>query len=325
MQPALEFVPALPSTRTLAPDTPGPGPGLDPVADAPAPRPLDLDALRLPGERTMLRRTLFALGALYLLCTGLTLSLFLAWLVLSVLTVRVLRSRFQSDSIEVGPEQAPELHALVGRAAARLGVERPGVFLVADPGPWPIFTLPLPRPSLVMSAWWVKHLAPDELAFFVYHELAHQALGHRLVLNPVNALENVGAVSWILATPLEVARYALRPWMRLADFSADRIALACVVDLRVAARALAKATAGDELAETVRGDAFLEQARRLEGGWALYLHEITSGRLGAARRLGALDAFAASDDFQRLVLGSEPPPRLPWWRRLFSLLPGLGA
>lgn len=306
----------MPARPTASPDLDDPRP----EAGGPSVRPpgqLDLEALRQPGERAMKNRTVGALVLLYLVVTGLTLSVFLLWLAAAVLTVRVLRSRYRAHALEVGEGQFPELHGALRRCAQRLGVPAPDLYLAADTGNWPIYTVPLPRPAIVMSSWWARHLTTRELEFFLYHELAHGALGHRALLDPINVLENVGAVSWILATPLEVARYALRPWARLADFSADRVALACMGgDLDAAASALAKVTAGDELCLEVDGGAFLAQARRVELGWALYLHEITSGRLGNARRLHQLAAFRASPVFAAQVEVAAAAPKVSWLQRV---------
>lgn len=287
---------------------------------------VDAHALRFPGEARMLRRTLGALALLYLIFTGLTLSVFFFWMIAALLTVRVLRTRYRAHALEVSPGQFPHLHELVERCATRLGTRPPRLYLSADPGNWPVFTVPMPEPAIVMSSWWAKHLTPRELEFFVYHELAHGVLGHRWVLNPINVLENVGAVSWILATPLEIARYALRPWTRLADFSADRVAIACMDgDLDTVATALAKITAGDELCDEVEGAAFLEQARRVDMGWAMYLHEITSGRLGNARRLSTIETFTRTRVFAERVKGELPPAPRSWVARLPVLGPLLAG
>lgn len=283
----------------------------------------DLESLRQPGERKLLRRTVAGLALVYVICTGLTLMVWVGWFILACLTVMVLRSRYPSMALEVSPEQLPEVHALVGRCADTLGVKPPRVFVSWDPGTRPVFTVPLPEPAIMLSASWIKMLDSRELAFFLYKELAHGKLGHRFVLNPVNVLENVGPVSWILTTPLEIARYCLRPWQRLADFSADRYALACLDgDLEVVASALAKVTAGEEIYEEVSGPAFLEQCRRLRPGWGLWLLEVTTGRIGFGSRLEKLVRFAETPEFPALCQGQAPAPRPGLLARARSFLSG---
>lgn len=273
--------------------------------------PDQIEALRYPGERKLLRRTLVALGLLYLLFAGLTLALWAGWFTLACATVMVLRSRYPSVALEIGPEQLPEVHRLLEETAAAMGVATPRCFVSWDPGSRPVFTVPLPQPAIMLSASWIRMLERDELRFFFAKELAHGKLGHRFVLNPINVLENVGPISWVLTTPLEIARYCLRPWMRLAEFSADRTALA-VLDgrLEVAASALAKVTAGEEIYQQVSGPAFLEQVRRLRGGFGLWLLEVLTGKIGFGSRLSQLVHFSETREFAALTQGSAlPPPR----------------
>ena len=262
---------------------------------------LDVQTLRAPGEKKALRRTMVAMTIVYLACIGLTLSFFLLWLGIAVLTVRVLRSRYLSEAVEVGPDQLPDLWDVVKRCSSALKVPTPRVFVSVDPGNWPIYTVPVPEPAILMHANWVKSLSPDELTFFVCHELAHGKLGHRPLLNPINVLENVGPISWILTTPLEMMRYAMRPWSRLAEFSADRVALACVDGrLEIAAGALGRVTLGEEIFDRLSVPAYLSQARMLSGGRLLALYEIVTGRLGTASRLAQLVTFTHSPEYVAL-------------------------
>lgn len=268
----------------------------------PEKKPLEVESLREPGEAKLLRRTLCLLAFIYICAIGLTLSFFAFWLVVACLTVMALRQKYLAEAIEIDEAQLPHLHRLVQGCAARLGVEAPKLFISQDPGNWPVFTIPLPKPAILLHASWVKMLTADELSFFIYHELAHGKLGHRRYLNPVNVLENVGALSWLLTTPLEIMRYLLRPWMRLADFSADRVALACLDGrLEVAASALVKVTAGDEMYDQVDAHAFLAQARRLPNSWLLTMHEVCTARLGAARRVSRLVPYAESKVLKLVV------------------------
>ena len=283
-------------------------------------------ALRYPEERRWLRRTLAVIVLSYLLFTGLTLMLWAGWVVLSCLTVMVLRSRYPSIALEVGEDQLPRVHALAQEVAEALGTRAPRVFLMEDPGKRPIFTVPLPEPGIMVNAAWVKMFDDDELRFVLAGEMAHHKLGHRWVLDPIHVLENVGPVSWVLTTPLELARYALRPWQRLAEFSADRVALACLDGrLEVAASAMAKITGGEELYDEVSGEAFLAQARQLKGGLGLWILEVLTGRVGHGSRLEKLARFAEEPRFAELTQGAQPPPKKGLLDSVRKLLPGGAA
>lgn len=275
----------------------------------------DCETLREPGEARMLRRTLVLLACIYTFAIGVTLSFFVFWLLLAWITVKALRQKYLAEAIEVDAQQLPQLHQLLLTCAARLGVDAPKLFISHDPGIWPVYTIPLPSAAIMLHASWVKMLTPDELSFFIYHELAHGKLGHRRYLNPVNVLENVGAISWLLTTPLEVMRYLLRPWLRLADFSADRVALACLGGrLEIAAAALMKVTAGDEMYDQVDAQAFICQARRLPASWLLTLHEVCTARLGAARRVSRLARFV-EEPVLAIALGTHVEPERVGWIR----------
>jgi Zn-dependent protease with chaperone function len=283
--------------------------------------PKKLEALRYPGERKLLRRTLVALVVLYLVFSGLTLLLWVGWFTLACVTVMVLRSRYPSMALEVGPDQLPEVQELLDETARSMDVKVPRCFVSWEPGNRPVFTVPLPQPAIMLSASWIKMLEPEELKFFLAKELAHGKFGHRFVLNPINVLENVGPISWVLTTPLEIGRYCLRPWMRLAEFSADRLALATLDGrIELAASALAKVTAGEEIYQRVSGVAFMEQSRKLRGGIGLWVLEVLSGKIGFGSRLHRLIRFAESPEFDSLTKGGPLPPRLGffgrWKRRL---------
>ncbi len=279
----------------------------------------DTTALREPGEQKLLRRTAFVLAVGYVCAIGLTLTIFFLWFIVACLTVAVLRARYQAEAIEVGPRQFAKLNELVARCCARVGEPPLRAYVSIDPGNWPVFTIPVPEPAVLIHANFLKMLTDDEMEFFIYHELGHAKMGHRAFLNPVNVLENVGPISWVLTTPLEIIRYALRPWLRKADFSADRYALACLGGrLEVAAAALAKVTAGDEMFEQVDAISFLEQSRRIEDSRLLACYEIASGRIGNARRLSRLARFAASTAFPAVIEPLALPEKrgmLGWFRR----------
>lgn len=284
-----------------------------PIIMLPLKKPFDIESLREPGEARMLRRTLCVLAVVYLGAIGITLSFFAFWLVVACLTVMCLRQKYLAEAIEVDAAQLPHVHRLVRECAERLGVEAPLLFISSDPGSWPVFTIPLPRPAILLNASWIKMLEEDELAFFIFHELAHGKLGHRRYLNPINVLENVGAMSWLLTTPLEIMRYLMRPWARLADFSADRIALACLDGrIEIAASALVKVTAGDEMYDRVSAGAFIAQARRLPDSWLLTAHEVCTAKLGSARRVSRLLPFADSQPL-KLALGRVEEARPAGW------------
>lgn len=74
----------------------------------------------------------------------------------------------------VGPDQAPELHAMVQRIAERAGIPKPAVYITDDPAPNAFATGRNPRHGVVaVTTGIMRILSPRELEGVLAHELAH--------------------------------------------------------------------------------------------------------------------------------------------------------
>lgn len=135
-----------------------------------------LGALVAPGH-------LYLLGAL---AVALNLG---AWLFSDRIVLRMHRAS------EVGPAEAPELHAIVAELSARAGIPRPRVFVIPDEQPNAFATGRSPRQGVVaVTEGLLRLLDRRELRGVIAHELAH--IKHRDVLLSSVAATLVSVLTW---------------------------------------------------------------------------------------------------------------------------------
>ena len=97
---------------------------------------------------------------------------------------------------EVGPAQAPELHAMVAELSARAGIPRPRVFLIPDPQPNAFATGRNPAHGVVAVTEGLLHtLDHRELRGVIAHELAH--IRNRDILLSSLAAAGASLITWI--------------------------------------------------------------------------------------------------------------------------------
>jgi Zn-dependent protease with chaperone function/tellurite resistance protein len=170
------------------------------------------------------------------------------------------RRQLLSTSVRLGPELVPELHEVIARCRARLGLESEVEMYVY---PSPHLNAACMRPEdervlLMFSSELLDAFDGDELAFVAGHELGHHMFGHHDI--PVGVL---------LQGPYAVSpRMALQlfAWSRYAEVSADRAGMWCAGDLDAVARGLFKLASGLRTgAANVVMEALLAQVDALEG------------------------------------------------------------
>lgn len=231
-------------------------------------------------------------------------------------------------AVQVGPTQYPEVHQIAVDTARSLGLSsNHKVFIVNDAETWGnVFGVPTHGHygnsfgpfSLVLNAGLIKAMDPEELRFVIAREMGHVKANHRFYtaiafryqakskrmprLNPDEQATDAPGLGGALLLFFGRGPQA----RRLSEYSADRAGIAATRDPEAAFRALAKLAAGD--LQGVPGfdlEAFkqqVEQARR----------DLTSKDIASLvqsegyvpyilSRVGELQRFAESQDFQRLV------------------------
>lgn len=104
---------------------------------------------------------------------------------------------------EVGPEDAPQFHAMIDRLCARAKLPKPKVYIIPDMQPNAFATGRNPEHAAVAATEGIlRILSPDELEGVMAHELAH--VQHRDILISSIAATIAGAIMMIA----NMARFA---------------------------------------------------------------------------------------------------------------------
>jgi heat shock protein HtpX len=151
-------------------------------------------------------KTLLLLGALSALLIGLGGMLGKTWLyAFTALALALnLGAWFFSDRVilrmhgarEIGPGEAPALHAMLAELAARAGIPQPRLFLIPSPDANAFATGRDPSRGVVaVTEGILRLLSPRELRGVLAHEIAHIANRDVLVASVAAAL--AAAISWL--------------------------------------------------------------------------------------------------------------------------------
>ncbi|NGP53583.1 M48 family metallopeptidase [Thioalkalivibrio sp. XN8] len=171
------------------------------------------------------------------------------------------RSRLLADAISIGPELMPALHASIGAASSRLGLQSaiPG-YVYSDPSPQAacVHIGGEDKSALMLSSGLIQLMSDEELTFVIGHEIGHMFFEHNLYPRPTDATGDGTRLNWL----------ALQ---RAGEISADRIGLLACGSIDVAYRTILKTGTGLS-EEYLRFDlaSFLDQLRGLKsiGGHA---------------------------------------------------------
>jgi hypothetical protein len=227
---------------------------------------------------------------------------------------RSLRLLFLSDSVRVGPEQFPNLNALLLDACYVLDLEQvPLLYVSQNPVP-EAMCIGLDEPIIVVTTGLVELLDEDEMRAVIGHEVGHALSGHSVYRTILLFLTDLAArVSWIPLGNLAVMALitALREWFRKSELSADRAGLLVAQDIQVSMRGLMKLAGGNHLHE-MNVDAFLKQADEYEAAGDLrdsvlkIMNVLPRSHPFTTVRAAELRAWAGSREFQRLMDGHYP-------------------
>ena len=96
----------------------------------------------------------------------------------------------------VGPQEAPELHAIVDGLAARAGIPMPRLYVIPDPALNAFATGRSPSHAAVAATEGILHaMSRDELEGVLAHELSHVI--NRDTLTSTVAATLAGAITWV--------------------------------------------------------------------------------------------------------------------------------
>ncbi len=244
------------------------------------------ESVRVREERARLVLTLVFLPASlglvgFFFQNTLTVHSLILVLIGAMLFVALSRGRLLGGGVRIREGQFEHVYAIVEECARAVGVETPHVFIRDDPFV-PIVAVGTGDPyALVFSSTWVEAFKPDELRFLIGRELAHIAAGHTKLTSLLSANGRENAVVAV----------AFGAWLRVIEYTADRVGLLCCGSLEVAFSAIAVSTF-HHVGRKIDLHSFAEQRRELDAEPALRFGEWVGATPYATNRIARLAAFA---------------------------------
>ena len=163
---------------------------------------------------------------------------------------------YNMSGIAVGPDQFPEIYKMVRECADVLGIGIPNVLVVPgiQIGDQMVdfnavtYAVDDVEPLIVITGLMVERMDPAELKAIIAHECGHIHNQHGLYTILRNMITTLGT-NGILSIPglrqfatllTASTQLLLEMWSRAAEISADRAALICSGDAKVASHALSR-------------------------------------------------------------------------------------
>jgi hypothetical protein len=260
-------------------------------------------SLRVPDERRAFFLSIL-LAPLTIVVIGtffreVSLSAVVLLIIGGLVYVSIMRGRLLGASIHVHAGHFPELFAVVERAAAKLGVPVPQIF-VRDDIFVPVAALGTGEPyALVFSNHYIEHFTEAELEFLAARELAHIAAGHTRLTSLLSASGRENPLTSVI----------FGAWLRRTEYTVDRVALACTGSIDAALSAISIVTF-HRLGRKIDMGMLVEQQREINADPAFRMGEWASATPYATTRIIALRRFAATDLAQSWIraLAASPPP-----------------
>jgi Zn-dependent protease with chaperone function len=225
------------------------------------------------------------------------------------------------DSVQIGPDQLPDVWASHVRAARRLDIEPTPLFVTQVPLVNAL-TFGMRSPVVVVFSPLLADHDPDEVESVLAHELGHVLSDHVTYSTALALLAQVltGALSDLpLANlPLRGLYLALLEWSRAAELTCDRAAAVEIGDPVVVCRTLMRLAGGALPGMSV--DAFVRQATSYTDEEDLFARrarlatELGRTHPAAVRRVRELVMWVESGSYDRIRSGSylrrgeEGPP-----------------
>jgi Zn-dependent protease with chaperone function len=221
------------------------------------------------------------------------------------------RHLFTANAVRVGPNQYPELDALLTEVLETMDWEKRPQLYVRQMPEVNAYAIGFGDPFIVVNSEMVKLLTRDELRFILAHELGHIMSGHTTYRTIALILILVGTNGLPFLAGLAILPFqlALLEWYRKSELSSDRAGLLGIQDMRVAQTAFLKMAGGGEMGSRIDLDTFMAQAREYEiddGAWDKILKVVNTAFRDhpfATVRAAELQRFVESGQYQRILDG----------------------
>ena len=219
-------------------------------------------------------------------------------------------SHLRGNTVELAPDQFPELYQQYIDACSRLDVrEPPKAYLMMSDGVLnALATRFLRRHYVVVYSSIIEALKsrPEAVRFYFGHELAHVLRGHL-------------RLHW-LKLPASVLPLLGAAYRRAQEYTCDLHGLQASASVEDAAAALSVLATGGEKLPQVNVARFISQQQASGGFWMSY-HELTNDYPWLCKRVAHLLRASGAADAERLA----PPRRSAWAGILAFFTPRIGS
>ncbi len=231
------------------------------------------------------------------------------------------RQMLLGDSVRLGADQVPAVWDMHLRAASRLDVTPPPLFVTQHPMVNAL-TFGMRSPVIVVFSSLAADYEPDEVESVLAHELGHVLSDHvtysTMLVLLAQLLSGVFSDIPLAGLPVRGLYLALLEWSRAAELTCDRAAALEIDDPMVVCRMLMRMAGGALPGMNV--DAFIRQATEyteeedLFARRSRFASELGRSHPAAVRRVRELVTWVQSGDFDRIRSGNyirrgeEPPP-----------------
>ena len=222
-----------------------------------------------------------------------------------------------SASVLVGPNQLPDIYALLVEACEILDLEVPQLYIKQSPVPNAYtFAMRGKQPFVVVHTALVDLLEPAELQAVIGHELGHLKCDHGVYLTLANLLTLATSQLPFGAVLMQSWQSKIMEWVRCAEFTCDRAALLATQNARTVASVLMKLSGGSpRLSPQLNLDAFIDQARSYDAisdsELGEMLKRIKTDELShpvPVLRAREIDRWATTPAYQSLL--TQRPPKI---------------
>jgi Zn-dependent protease with chaperone function len=255
------------------------------------------DEYRVAGEKTALYWGFGSLTFVIIFVTALKVGLIaLAVVALAAGWVWVRQGQLLGACVKVSEQQFPTIHAIAERAARRLGMPMPEVFVEYSPVLNAYALGFLGKKSVVVHSATIEAMTDLELEFIVGHEFSHIKCGHTnlTVLTSSSSGVSVPGVSQFLT-------FVFLFWQRKAEYTCDRGGLLANRNPRSGMSAMCKLAVGPALFKQMNIDRFLAQKMDIKHSDVSKLSETLSTHPYLVKRIHALRDFFFSAEYDRIV------------------------
>lgn len=189
-----------------------------------------------------------------------------------------------SRSIKAGEKTLPEINRIATKAAERLAMQPPGVYVVQDPQ-INAYALGIFNKIIVLNTGLIDVASDEELAFIIGHELSHVKYGWSV---PVKVLGITIPMPLILSS-------------QRREYTCDRGGLIACRSLNASILVLAKLALGKRLADLTDIDHMYRDKEEVERDRVSKLSEFIATHPPIKNRVYQLRQFYDSDLYRKLA------------------------